>query len=133
MNYLTKLRKKPKHVRDNIAFVAAGVATLPVMAYLVFAVHGPKVTGGITETDTPKTKFFETFTNQIKEQVATVRESTTSSNPEAQKFPATVDRGPLNAVPVEPQATTSTSARFDTFASTSSSSLQIETAPTATR
>jgi hypothetical protein len=102
MSYLTELRKKPKHVRDNIAFVLAGVATLPVMAYLVFAVHGPKVTSGITETDQTDTKIFETFTNQIKEQVASVRESTTATTSlETKKYPSTVERGPLNAVPVE--------------------------------
>jgi hypothetical protein len=133
MNYLTKLRKKPKHVRDNIAFVAAGVATLPVMAYLVLAVHGPRVTGGITETDTPKTKFFETFTSQIKEQVATVREATSAPVAESPKFPSTVYRGPLDAVPVEPQATSSIPARFSASTSTSSSTPQNDTAPTATR
>jgi hypothetical protein len=133
MNYLTKLRKKSKHVRDNIAFVAAGVVTLPVMAYLVFAVHGPKVTGGIAESETPKTKFFETFTSQFKEQVAAVKESTSVPAPETPKFPATVDRGPLDAVPVEPKSTTSVTARFGAFASTSSSSLPTETVPTATR
>ena len=118
MNYITKLRKKPKHVRDNIAFVAAGVATLPVVAYLVFAVHGPKVTSGITETNETDMKFFETFTSQIKEQVASVRSATVTTTGETKKYPSTVDRGPLDAVPVVPQdrevstalsATTSTS------------------------
>lgn len=99
MSYLTELRKKPKHVRDNIAFVVAGVATLPVMAYLVFAVHGPRVTENLAETNTDP-KFFETFTNQIKEQVASVREATATSTPPTQKIPAVIDRGPLNAVPV---------------------------------
>ncbi len=117
MNYITKLRSKPKHVRDNIAFVAAGVATLPVVAYLVFAVHGPNVTGGIAETETDM-KFFETFTNQVKEQVAGVRNAIATSSDETKKYPSTVDRGPLDAVPVVPQnqavsatpsATTSTS------------------------
>lgn len=96
MSYLGDLRKKPKHVRDNIAFVAAGVATVPVVAYLVFAVHGPKITN-IAESDPNQPKFFETFTTQIKDQVATVREATSTTTP---KFPATVDRGPLDAVPV---------------------------------
>lgn len=99
MNYLTTLRKKPKHVRDNIAFVVAGVATLPIMAYLVFAVHGPRVTENLAETNTDP-KFFETFTNQIKEQVASVREAASTSTQPTPKTPAVIDRGPLDAVPV---------------------------------
>lgn len=109
MSRLTKLRQKPKHVRDNIAFVAAGMATLPVVAYLVFAVHGPKMSNGIAGTDNSEVKFFETFTSQIKEQVATVRDAVSTSTPPAQVVPATIDRGPLDAVPVQaPVSSTNT-------------------------
>lgn len=100
MSYLGDLRKKPKHVRDNIAFAVAAAATVPVVAYLVFAVHGPNITN-IAETETNQPKFFETFTTQIKDQVAAVKEATSTTSP---KYPATVDRGPLDAVPVEGSA-----------------------------
>ncbi len=127
MNYLSKLRKKPKHVRDNIAFVAAGVATLPVMAYLVFAVHGPRVSNSIVENEATDTKFFETFTNQVKEQVASVREATetASTTTEKPRFPATVERGPLNAVPVvDPNSQASSS---ESAFATGSSSVIVKT------
>ncbi len=127
MSYIAKLRQKPKHVRDNIAFVAAGVATLPVVAYLVFAVHGPAVTGGITETEATDTKFFETFTSQVKEQVASVRSASTSTTPETKKYPNSVDRGPLDAVPVVPVGSTGQSVLIaTTSATTSTTSLEID-------
>jgi hypothetical protein len=118
MSYLTKLRQKPKHVRDNIAFVAAGVATLPVMAYLVFAVHGPKLSDDVVESNVTDRKFFETFTNQIKDQVASVKEAATNTATSSQALPAVIDRGPLDAVPVVAPATSSE--RAITIATTTS-------------
>ncbi len=126
MSYISKLRKRPKHVRDNIAFVAAGVATLPVIAYLVFAVHGPKMTN-LAESEAETPKFFETLTNQIKEQVATVREATSTTSPAVGKYPATVDRGPLDAVPVVPEGSESRLVSIATT-STSTSSTSLESA-----
>lgn len=116
MSYLGDLRKKPKHVRDNIAFVAAAAATLPVVAYLVFAVHGPKITN-IAETDTNQPKFFETFTTQIKDQVAAVKEATSTTSP---KYPSTVERGPLDAVPVEGNGVAAPAVLIGTTSSSSS-------------
>ncbi len=123
------LRRKPKHVRDNIALVAAGVCTLPVLGFLVFGVHGPRLTA-VEETSTTDRKFFETFTSQFKEQMATVREAT---NPSAASTstasPVVIDRGPLDAVPVLPPEVASTSARFSVATATRATSSQ----PTGTR
>ncbi len=130
MSHLTKLRQKPKHVRDNIAFVAAGVATLPIVAYLVFAVHGPKITNGITETSASDTKFFETFTSQIKEQVATVREAMSTSTSSVGSVPAVIDRGPLDAVPVVAPANRKNTATTS-FATTTSVEAASTTPPAA--
>ena len=115
MSYLGDLRKKPKHVRDNIAFVAAAAATLPVVAYLVFAVHGPKMTS-LSESTSNQPKFFETFTGQIKDQFAAVREATSTTSP---KYPTTVDRGPLDAVPVEGRGVVSPAVLIATTSSSS--------------
>lgn len=119
MSRISELRKKPKHVRDNIAFVAAGVVTLPIMAYLVFAVHGPKLTesiaGGSEKTDT---KFFETFTNQVKEQVANVRQATTPAATSSAGVAPVIDRGSLDAVPVNAPVK-STSTATTTYSTTS--------------
>jgi hypothetical protein len=131
MSRLTKLRQKPKHVRDNIAFVAAGIATLPVVAYLVFAVHGPKMTNDIVKTNVEKPEFFETFTTQIKEQVATVREAVSTSTPSAAVTPTTIDRGPLDAVPVEAPVRNINTATTSFLATSSAESAY--TAPPAVR
>ena len=80
-DYLTKLRQKPKHVRDNIAFGIASGFTAIIALFLVFAVHGPKVIEGVaTEDDSPH--FFQTLTGQIKDQVAATRSSFEAQKPQ---------------------------------------------------
>ncbi len=131
MSYITKLRQKPKHVRDNIAFVAAGLSVVPVAAFLLLGVHGPNLTNGIADSDENGTKFFETFTSQIREQVASVREATSSSTSEANVVPTVIDRGPLDAVPVMPPATSTGNNRT---ALTSTTTIDTSTSnPTTTR
>ena len=73
-DYLTKLRQKPKHVKDNIAFGVASGFTALVAAFLVFAVHGPEVIEGVS-TNQNDPQFFQTLTSQVKEQVAGARSS----------------------------------------------------------
>lgn len=73
-DYLTKLRQKPKHVRDNIAFAIASGVTSMVALFLVFAVHGPKVTGELAGQE-EQPQLFETLINQAKEQVAATKAS----------------------------------------------------------
>ena len=78
-DYLTKLRQKPKHVRDNIAFGVASGFTAVIALFLVFAVHGPKVVDDVArEENSPR--FFETITSQVKEQVAASRSSIESQS-----------------------------------------------------
>lgn len=128
-NWLMNLRRKPKHVRDNIALVAAGVCTLPVLGFLVFGVHGPRLTA-VEETSNTDRKFFETFTSQFKEQMATVREATNpSAASSSNTAPMVIDRGPLDAVPVVPPEGATTSTRFLAATSTGATSSQ----PTGTR
>ncbi len=73
-DYLTKLRRKPKHVRDNIAFGIAGSFTAVVALFLVFAVHGPKVVDEVADGDNSP-RFFETLVDQAKEQLAASQSS----------------------------------------------------------
>lgn len=88
-DYLTKLRQKPKHVRDNIAFgVASGVTAL-IAVFMVFAVHGPEVINTVaTEENSPQ--FFKTLTSQVKEQVAASRSSLESQKKEQEESSVTV-------------------------------------------
>jgi hypothetical protein len=121
MNLVSKLRKKPKHVRDNIAFAAASVVTLPIMAYVVFGIHAPKLTNGVAATE-GETKFFETFTSQFREQMASVREATAPQDlTPPGSIQAVIDKQGLDAVPVLPPATTSTSSRISPLSTATSS------------
>lgn len=70
--YFNKLRKKPKHVRDNVAFSIAGGFTL--MIALAWFFVGFDGLGGTPEVVTEeKPEAFSTLINQIQEQVATAR------------------------------------------------------------
>jgi hypothetical protein len=87
-DYLTKLRQKPKHIRDNIAFGAASGFTALIAVFLIFAVHGPKVVDSVArEDDSPQ--FFETLVNQAKEQMASVRSAASSTEAENTKIQPT--------------------------------------------
>ena len=79
-DYLTKLRQKPKHVRDNIAFGVASGFTALIALFLVFAVHGPKVVENVASEEDNSPRFFETITSQVKEQVAASRSSIESQS-----------------------------------------------------
>lgn len=102
--WLTDLRKKPKHVRDNIAFgVSAGVTALLALVWFV----GGSWTLGVPGNHA----FFQTFLGQFKEQVAAIGEATpvaTSTTPSV---------APASSTPVE-----SASIVLATTSSTSSAS-----------
>ncbi len=87
-DYLTKLRQKPKHVRDNIAFGIASGCTAVVAAFLVFAVHGPTVINDVAQEENSP-QFFQTLTSQVKEQVAATRSSLEAQKPEKKEPQAT--------------------------------------------
>lgn len=88
-DYLTKLRQKPKHVRDNIAFGIASGFTAIIALFLVFAVHGPKVVNEVAEENNSP-RFFETLTSQVKEQMAASRSSLESQKKEREEASVTV-------------------------------------------
>ena len=72
--WLLKQRTKPKHVRDNIAFGFAGTVTaVALVGWLVLIPKDDIFENNVTTDNSPEA--FSTFFNQIKEQVAGVRES----------------------------------------------------------
>jgi hypothetical protein len=79
--YFNKLRKKPRHVRDNIAFSIAGGFTLTVaLAWFFIGFTG---FGGSTEiTAEEKPKAFSTLIDQIQDQVASAREGVSEAKKE---------------------------------------------------
>jgi hypothetical protein len=97
-DYLTKLRQKPKHVRDNIAFGVASGVTAIVALFLVFAVHGPTVVEEVANEDNSP-RFFQTLVNQAKEQVAASRSSMNSVQEENTPLEATTPAANGNGAP----------------------------------
>ena len=74
--WLLKQRQKPKHVRDNIAFgFASGAALLVLVGWVVLIPKEDIFHSNVTAEQSPEA--FSTFFDQIKEQVAGVRESIT--------------------------------------------------------
>jgi hypothetical protein len=72
--WLINQRTKPKHVRDNIAFGFAGAVTVvALVGWLVMIPKEDVFQSNVTADKSPEA--FSTFFNQIKEQVAGVRES----------------------------------------------------------
>ncbi|MBP6924039.1 MAG: hypothetical protein KBC62_00160 [Candidatus Pacebacteria bacterium] len=68
-----KLRKKPKHVRDNVAFgVASGFTFMVAIAWFLVGFGGESKSPEITTEETNGA--FSTLLKQIQEQVATVKE-----------------------------------------------------------
>ncbi len=127
-DYLTKLRQKPKHVRDNIAFgIASGITSI-VALFLIFAVHGPKVVGEVSSSDN-QPQLFQTLIDQAKEQVAATKASMKSQKEQANSTttsytstPAANGNGaPAPAILVSSSSAT-TSLRTVTVATTSTSS-----------
>ena len=71
-SFLGKMRRKPKHVRDNIAFGSAAFVTLAI--FTVWLVNDPLHSGDISATtDEPSPKAFATFFGQIKDQFASAK------------------------------------------------------------
>ena len=70
---ILKARRKPKHVRDNIAFGIAGSITAAIC--LVWLVVMPGQLAKKTTSVNDDHKVFSTFFNQLKDQVAGVKES----------------------------------------------------------
>lgn len=74
--WLLKQRTKPKHVRDNIAFgFASGAAALALAGWLILIPKDELFKSNVAADESPEA--FSTFFDQIKEQVAGVRESVT--------------------------------------------------------
>ena len=105
--WLTDLRKKPKYVRDNIAFGSA-VGVTALVALLAF--FGGQV--DLKESEGPG--FFSTFIGQFKTEVAAVKEAL----PEKPAATSTLDFSPLKATD---QATSSASSTARTSAAMGSS------------
>ena len=105
--WLTDLRKKPKYVRDNIAFGSA-VGVTALVALLAF--FGGQV--DLKESEGPG--FFSTFIGQFKTEVAAVKEAL----PEKPAATSTLDFSPLKATD---QATSSASSTASTSAAMGSS------------
>lgn len=80
-SFLTKLRRKPKHVKDNIAFGSAAAITLTICA--VWFVAGPLNTKE-PSTREASPRAFSTLLDQVKDQFASVKESL----PKAETSPA---------------------------------------------
>lgn len=66
------MRRKPRHVRERVATIAAGSFTAVVFVIWIFTTPGQMET---EEGNTERTKAFATFIGQVKEQMAGVRDS----------------------------------------------------------
>ncbi|MEN9920696.1 MAG: hypothetical protein RL538_589 [Candidatus Parcubacteria bacterium] len=74
-NHLHELRKKPKHVRDNVAFGIAGGMTF-MIAIAWFTMWGAEMPNSPQEVAAEDSSTaFSTFFSQIKEQAAMVKDS----------------------------------------------------------
>lgn len=105
--WLREVRKKPKHVRDNIAFgVSGGFTVLVALGWFL-------VSGTPTSTTTKDAAFFETFLGQFKEQFASVNEAM----PKATSTSPMVLPGATSSMIIAP-ASTSTASSSDTATST---------------
>lgn len=71
--WLIEARKKPKHVRDNIAMVGASSVTAAIFVVWLFTAPGQLEKEQQKTAEQPQA--FSTFFGQIKEQVASVRGS----------------------------------------------------------
>jgi hypothetical protein len=88
-NWLTSLRKKPKHVRDNIAFAMSGGVTVCVLATVwLLGGIGPHT---IAKTEEAGPGIFKTFFGEFGKQVATIKETLPDKKeppaPIAESFP----------------------------------------------
>jgi hypothetical protein len=88
-----KIRRKPKHVRDNIAFASAGVVTLAV--FLVWLLNVPDELLSEAKQDVDTVKPFATLFNQIKEQTASIGDSLEEMVPDTASTTAVSDESVL--------------------------------------
>ena len=70
---ILKARKKPKHVRDNIAFAIAGSVSAAICLVWLVVMPGQLAKKATSVNDDHKV--FSTFFNQFKDQVANVKKS----------------------------------------------------------
>lgn len=91
-----KLRKKPKHVRDNIAFGVAGgfTLTLAIAWFLIGFGNGPT---SPEVTSEEKNGAFSTLFDQIQEQVATAKEGVIEGNEASSTMPSVTGEWGISA------------------------------------
>ncbi len=108
--WLLKQRTKPKHVRDNIAFVFASGAAALVLAGWLILIPKEEIFKSNSVAESPEV--FSTFFDQIKEQVAGVRGSVTNQASSTQATASSTGFNP--SAPSEFASST-----FSSYASTS--------------
>ena len=116
--WLTDLRKKPKHVRDNIAFGTA-VGVTGVVALAVFL--GGQV--DLKESEGPG--FFSTFIGQFKTEIATVKEAL----PENPTASSTLDFSPLKVADLPGESASSTASTSAVIGSSTATSSAVQARP----
>jgi hypothetical protein len=93
-NWLTNLRKKPKHVRDNIAFVVSGTFSLVVCALWFLGGMG---SGHLAGSVDGGPHFFQTFLGEFGKQVAAVKETMPKAAPATSTAKSFPESGPAAA------------------------------------
>lgn len=93
-NWLTKLRKKPKHVRDNIAFgVSGGFFLFVCSVWFLGGVDANHLAGSVDGGP----HFFKTFLGEFGKQVAAVKDTMPKSSPASSTAPSFPEAGPAAA------------------------------------
>ncbi len=72
-SFLIKLRQKPRHVRQQVAFGVATVFTLIVSIFWVASL--PDTVKGLSEVVPDGANAFSSFTNKINEEIQAAKES----------------------------------------------------------
>jgi hypothetical protein len=93
-NWLTTLRKKPKHVRDNIAFAVSGGFSIFVCAVWFFGGVGSTHLAGAVDGGP---HFFQTFLGEFGKQVAAVKETMPKTSPASSTAKSFPEAGPAAA------------------------------------
>jgi hypothetical protein len=109
-NLFSKIRRKPKHVKDNIAFASASVVTVAV--FLVWVLNVPNELINETKSESEKVQPFTTLFNQIKEQVASVGDSLEEEVPDVASTTANQERLPAQSVIASSTVTATGSTAF---------------------
>lgn len=75
LDWLTKHRQKPKHVRDNIAFtISASFTVVLAVVWFVFGSES-KLFDSVARREAASPRVFSTFWDQLSEQMASVKEA----------------------------------------------------------